>query len=108
MQRKIVITGLCLFMLLFAGWALMVAKQRQKTIKTTPAPALSVEPVKGDDATGKTVAAARAFLATLDTAGRAKVSFAFNSEQKAKWSKFPDRYLSTQRIASGRTERRTA
>src|SRR5262249_2028973 len=32
---------------------------------------------------------ARAFLATLDDAGRAKVSFAFNSDQKSKWSNLP-------------------
>ena len=90
MKRKIVITGLCLFVLLSAGWVLLLAKQQQKKIKTTPAPApLRVEPAKESDTTGKTVAAAKAFLATLDDAGRAKVSFAFNSEQKTKWSNFP-------------------
>jgi hypothetical protein len=50
---------------------------------------MRVEPAKESDATGKTVAAAKAFLATLDDAGRAKVSFAFDSDQKTKWSNFP-------------------
>jgi hypothetical protein len=50
---------------------------------------LRVEPAKEGDATGKTVAAAKAFLATLDNAGRAKVSFDFNSDQKGKWSNLP-------------------
>jgi hypothetical protein len=39
--------------------------------------------------TGKTVAAAKAFLATLDDAGRAKVNFPFDSDQKSKWSNLP-------------------
>src|SRR5262249_44912427 len=88
-KRKIVITGLCLFVLLSASWVLRAAQQQQKKINTTPAPPLRVEPAKESDATGKTVAAAKAFLATLNDAGRAKVSFAFNSEQKTKWSNFP-------------------
>jgi hypothetical protein len=89
MRRKIIITGLCLFVLLAAGWVLLAAKQQQNKIKTTPAAPLRVEPAKESDTTGKTVAAAKAFLATLDDAGRAKVSFAFNSDQKTKWSNFP-------------------
>jgi Protein of unknown function (DUF3500) len=57
---------------------------------TTSAPPLRIEAAKDSDATGKTVAAARAFLATLDDAGRANVSFAFDdNQQKAKWSNFP-------------------
>jgi hypothetical protein len=89
MKRRIVITGLCLFVLLSAGLGLMAAIRQQKKIKTTPVPPLRVEPAKASDTTGKTVAAARAFLATLDAAGRAKVTFAFNSDQKSKWSNFP-------------------
>lgn len=89
MKRKIVITGLCLFVLCSAGWLLRAAQQQQKKINTTPAPPLRVEAAKESDATGKTVAAAKAFLVTLDDAGRAKVSFAFNSDQKTKWSNFP-------------------
>lgn len=89
MRRKIVIIGLCLYVLLSAGWVLWAAQQQQKKINTPPSPALRVEPAKESDATGKTVAAAKAFLATLDDAGRAKVSFAFNSDQKTKWSNFP-------------------
>ena len=89
MKRKLVITGLCLLVLLSAGWGLLAAIQQQKKSKTTPATTLRVEPAKEGDTTGKTVAAAKAFLATLDDAGRAKVSFAFNSDQKSKWSNFP-------------------
>ena len=90
MKRKPVITVLCLGLLLSAGWILRAAQQQQtRTIPTTPAPPLRVEPAKESDTTGKTVAAAKAFLATLDDAGRAKVSFAFNSDQKSKWSNFP-------------------
>ncbi len=88
MTRKIVITGLILFVLVFAGWMLRLTAQQEK-INTTPAPPLRVEPAKESDATGKTVAAAKAFLATLDDAGRAKVSFPFSSEQKTKWSNLP-------------------
>lgn len=90
MKRNIVIIGLFLLVLLSAGWMLRPgAKYQPQKINTTSAPALRVEPAKESDATGKTVAAAKAFLATLDDAGRAKVSFAFNSEQKTKWSNFP-------------------
>lgn len=89
MKRKIIITGLCFCALLSAGWGLRTAQQQQKKIPTTPAPPLRVEPAKESDTTGKTVAAAKALLATLDDAGRAKVSFPFNSDQKTKWSNFP-------------------
>jgi hypothetical protein len=89
MKRKMIITGLCLFVLLAAGWALRATQQQQNKINTTPAPPLRVEPAKEGDATGKTVAAAKAFLATLDDAARAKVSFVFNSDQKSKWSNLP-------------------
>ncbi|HKC85113.1 MAG TPA: DUF3500 domain-containing protein, partial [Blastocatellia bacterium] len=90
MKRKIIITGLCLFALFSAGRVLrLAAKQQTRKINTAPAPPLRVEPAKESDVTGKTVAAAKAFLATLDGAARAKVSFAFNSDQKAKWSNLP-------------------
>ncbi len=90
MKRKMVVTGLSSFVLLSVGWLLqLTAQQQTRKINTTPAPPLRVEPAKGSDVTGKTVAAAKAFLATLDDAGRAKVSFAFNSEQKTKWSNLP-------------------
>src|SRR5215204_6387878 len=90
MKRKLVITGLCLFVLLSASLVLrLAATQRSQKFKTTPAPAVRVEPAKESDVTGKTVAAARAFLTTLDEAGRAKVSLPFNSEQKTRWSNFP-------------------
>src|ERR1700733_8094274 len=39
--------------------------------------------------TGKVVAAANAFLATLDSAERTKVGFSFNSSQKMGWSNLP-------------------
>ncbi len=89
MKRKIVITGLCSFVLLSAGLGLLAANRQRKKIKTTPAPTLRVEPAKGSDTTGKTVAAAKAFLATLDEAGRAKASLPFDSEHKTRWSNFP-------------------
>jgi hypothetical protein len=42
------------------------------------------------EATAKIVAAAQAFLASLDEAGRGKVQFAFdNQEQKVRWSNLP-------------------
>src|SRR6266542_6277641 len=80
MKQKIVMTGLCLFVLLSAAC---------QKIDSASAPAQRVKPAKENDVTGKTVAAAKAFLATLDDAGRAKVSFDFNSDQKTKWSNFP-------------------
>jgi hypothetical protein len=89
MKRKLVIAGLGLTVLLSVGWVLLAAKQQQKKILTTPAPALKVEPAKANDRTGKTVAAAQALLALLDDAGRAKINFAFDSDQKSKWSNFP-------------------
>ena len=89
MKRKIVITTLCLFALLSAGWILRAARQQTQKISTTPAPPLRVEPAKASDATGKTVAAAKAFLATLDDAGRAKVSLAFDSALKNRWTNLP-------------------
>ena len=89
MKRKIVITALCFFVALSAGWVLRATQQQTPKINTTPAPPLRTEPAKASDATGKTVAAAKALLATLDEAGRAKVSFAFDSDQKSKWSNLP-------------------
>src|SRR5215831_7022643 len=89
MKRKIVIAGAFLFALHSAGWVLRAAQQRQKKINTTPAPPLHTESAKESDVTGKTVAVAKAFLATLDDAGRATVSFAFDSDQKTKWSNLP-------------------
>jgi hypothetical protein len=46
---------------------------------------LVVQPVT----TAKVLAAANAFLATLDEAGRAAVSFGFNSSQRTGWSNLP-------------------
>src|SRR4030095_7259610 len=90
MKRKIVITGLCLFALVSAGWVLRLAAQQQtRKINTTPAPPLRAEPAKESDVTGRTVASTTAFLSTLDDAARAKVSFAFDSDQKSKWSNLP-------------------
>jgi hypothetical protein len=90
MKRILVITGVCFGALLSASWLLHLrAEQQTQKINTTPAPALRVEPAKESDTTGKTVAAANAFLATLNDAARAKVNFAFNSDQKSKWSNLP-------------------
>ena len=54
---------------------------------TKPTAAATAPPAV--DTTAKTVAAANAFLATLDDAERAKVTLPFAAEQKAKWSNFP-------------------
>src|SRR5919202_3371725 len=43
----------------------------------------------GGDATSRTVAAAQAFLATLDDSQREQVSYAFDSDKKSGWSNFP-------------------
>ncbi|HTQ41529.1 MAG TPA: DUF3500 domain-containing protein [Polyangiaceae bacterium] len=55
----------------------------------TPVHAPLVAPAQGGDATREIVAAAQALLATLDDAGRAKIGFPFDSDQKSKWSNFP-------------------
>ncbi len=90
MKRKIVITGLWVSALISGGWMLRLAAQQQtRKFNAAPATPRRVEAAKESDVTGKTVAAAKAFLATLDDAGRAKVSFPFDSEQKFKWSNFP-------------------
>ena len=89
MKRNLVGAGLCLLVLFSTGWVLRAVVQQQKKTKTTPAPNVRVEPAKASDTTGKTVAAAKAFLTTLDDAARAKVSYAFNSDQKSRWSNFP-------------------
>ncbi|MEN3327687.1 MAG: hypothetical protein V7638_2494 [Acidobacteriota bacterium] len=89
MKRTAVIASLCLLVLVAGVWMLLAARRRQQNVKTDAAPA-AVEPAKETDVTGKTVAAANAFLAGLDEAGRAKVSFPFNSDEKRRrWSNFP-------------------
>ena len=65
------------------------ARQQARKISVKPASPLLVEPAKAGDTTGKTVAAANAFLVTLDDAGRKKISFPFDSDLKNRWSNFP-------------------
>lgn len=90
MRRKVVTAGLCLFALLCVGCASQSATSRQpQTNNTTAAATQRVEPAKESDTTGKTVAAAKNFLATLDAEGRAKVSLPFDDEHKTRWSNFP-------------------
>lgn len=90
MKRNFIITSVGVCVLLVASWAMRAVQQQTQKINTTPGPPLRIEPAKASDGTGKVVAAAKALLATLDDAGRAKVSFAFdNQEQKVKWSNFP-------------------
>jgi hypothetical protein len=50
---------------------------------------LPAAPQATSTVTGKVVAAANSFLATLNSAERAKVSFSFNSPQKTGWSNLP-------------------
>lgn len=80
MHQKTIAAVLCFLVLLSAGC---------QNVDTKSAPKPKVEPATANDVTGKTVAAAKDFLATLDDAGRAKVSFPFDSDQKSKWSNFP-------------------
>src|SRR5688572_5648518 len=89
MRRKSVFVALFVVVVVCAGLVFLVVKQQQD--KSTPAAGatLAIEPASAADTTAKTVAAAQAFLATLDDAARAKVSFPFNSDQKRKWSNFP-------------------
>ena len=90
MKRKITITALCLGGLFFSALLLaQTAEQQTRKTNVKTVPSLPIEPAKGNDATGKTVASAKDFLATLDDAGRAKVSFPFDSDLKSKWSNFP-------------------
>lgn len=85
MKQRIVIAALCLFLPLSAGLVLLAARQQQqKKSATMPATPVRVEPAKESDTTGQTVAAARAFLATLDDAGRAKVLAPFDDEHKVR------------------------
>ena len=85
MKRKTVITSVCLIGLLWVGC--------QKNLNTPAALSSTtsgdIKPATESDNTGQTVAAAKAFLATLDDAGRAKVTFPFDGDQKSKWSNFP-------------------
>jgi hypothetical protein len=53
------------------------------------------------DATARAVAAAKAFLGTLDDAGRARASVSFTSEYKTRWSNLPTGV----KMQSGATER---
>jgi hypothetical protein len=66
----------------------MRARQPQQSKAPTLA-SLPVEPAKATDVTGKTVAAAKAFIATLDDAQRARVTLPFDSDLKTRWSNFP-------------------
>jgi hypothetical protein len=75
-------------MLLSAGFVVMLARQPHQT-NALVLPPLPVEPAKETDVTGQTVATAKAFLATLDDAQRARVSLPFDSDLKTRWSNFP-------------------
>jgi Protein of unknown function (DUF3500) len=89
MKRKIVLLSVCLLIVLVAGWVWQEARQQTQKINTKPAPPARTQPAKKNDTTGKTMEAALKLLSTLDDAGRAKVNFPFESEQKTKWSNFP-------------------
>jgi len=69
------------------------AAPQQTQPTTAPAPsanAATAAPAPAGDTTPKIVAAAQAFLATLNDAQRSKVQFDFNNNtQRAKWSNFP-------------------
>ncbi|MBU6360870.1 MAG: DUF3500 domain-containing protein [Chloroflexi bacterium] len=69
------------------------AAPQQTQPTTAPAPsanAATAAPASAGDTTPKIVAAAQAFLTTLNDAQRSKVQFDFNNNtQRAKWSNFP-------------------
>ncbi|HEX4461989.1 MAG TPA: DUF3500 domain-containing protein [Polyangia bacterium] len=60
-----------------------LAPRAQTAQPTVPATA------PASDATTQTVAAANAFVATLDDAAKAKLIYPFDGDQKTKWSNFP-------------------
>jgi Protein of unknown function (DUF3500) len=88
MQRTTIVVGLSVLVSVLAGCG--AATQTTQMQNTTAKAAPVVDPARENDATGRTVAAANAFLATLDDAGRAKVNFPFDGDQKTKWSNFPN------------------
>ncbi len=59
------------------------------TLSAASQPPASSSTAGQADVTKKIVAASRAFLATLDDSGRYKVQFAFDSQQKSRWSNLP-------------------
>jgi hypothetical protein len=85
MNRKFALVALCLFALLTA--VLVLWSRQQQLVKAVPAS--SAESATAADVTGQTVAAANAFLATLDEAKRTKVTLPFDSDLKTRWSNFP-------------------
>lgn len=70
--------------LAFAGLVAAGFMQRPAAPPATPSAATGA-------ATPRVVSAANALLATLNDAERAKVGFAFNSDQKTQWSNLPSR-----------------
>jgi hypothetical protein len=71
--------------IVFAG-VIMAAAATTPVQRAASAP---VQPSAAPEATTQIVAAAKAFLATLDEAGRSKVQYPFDSPQKAAWSNLP-------------------
>lgn len=78
MKRNASFLGLLGLLLLAAGW---IFRPAPATVTTRIA--RSGEPI------AQSVAAAKAFLATLDDSTRARISFPFGSEQKTHWSNLP-------------------
>jgi hypothetical protein len=74
-----------------AASAWMVAQTRGAAAQASPA----------SEATTKIVAAAQAVLQTLDDAGRAKVQFPFEGEQKTRWSNLPSGIFQRQGLRLG-------
>lgn len=89
MLRKKIATAFISFALLSGCSAARPTATPPQAMKPPSAAAPTAQAARATDATGKTVAAAQALLATLDDAGRAKISFAFDGEQKSQWSNFP-------------------
>ncbi len=74
--------GVVVFGVFVAVVAVVPAQRGATSTAPSAAPATA-------DATGRIVASAQRVLSTLDDAGRAKVQFSFDSEQKARWSNLP-------------------
>ena len=80
MRHTLRTSAVLLFGVVLAASVSAVAQRGAKPAAATGNPA---------DATARIVAAAQALLTTLDEAGRAKVQFPFEGEQKTRWSNLP-------------------
>jgi hypothetical protein len=85
MYRTISVAGPCLLLLAATGWVSRGARANANAEAdlALPSTARAVEGIT------KTVEAARELLAMLESAGRTRISHAFNREERARWSNLP-------------------